>query len=131
MTEYYLEIRWVHVAAVFASGGLFLLRGFLLMAGRKWARSAPLNYLSYTIDTVLLTAALMLMSIVRQYPFVHAWLTVKIVLLVVYIVLGYHALRPERTAKSRIGWFAAAVTVYLFIISVARAHHPLGILANL
>ena len=62
--------------------GLFLLRGLLLMAGHKWARSAPLNYLSYTVDTVLLTAALMLMTIIRQYPFVHGWLTAK--------VLGYN-----------------------------------------
>ena len=49
---------------------------------------APLRYLSYTIDTVLLTAALMLATILHQYPFVHAWLTVKVLLLVVYIVLG-------------------------------------------
>jgi uncharacterized membrane protein SirB2 len=45
--------------------------------------AAPLRYLSYTIDTVLLTAALMLTAIVQQYPFVHAWLTVKVVLLAV------------------------------------------------
>ena len=131
MAEFYLEIRWVHIAAVLVSGGLFLLRGTLLMAGQRWARSAPLNYLSYTVDTVLLTAALMLMTIVRQYPFVHGWLTVKVLLLVVYIVLGVQALRPGRSAKQRAPWFLAALAVYLFIISVARAHNPLGIFVNL
>lgn len=42
-----------------------------------------MRILSWTIDTTLLSAALMLMTIVRQYPFVHGWLTVKVLLLVV------------------------------------------------
>ena len=33
--------------------------------------AAPLRFLSYTIDTVLLTAALMLATILHQYPFVQ------------------------------------------------------------
>ena len=89
MIAYYLQIKWVHVAAVIASGALFGLRGLLVWAGREQlAMWAPLRYLSYSIDTVLLTAALMLVTILHQYPFVHAWLTVKVLLLVVYIVLG-------------------------------------------
>jgi len=91
---------------------------------------APLRYLTYTIDTVLLTAALMLATLLHQYPFVHAWLTVKVLLLVVYIVLGTFALRRARGRAARAACFAAAVLVYLFIASVARAHQPLGILAR-
>ncbi len=126
MIEFYPEIRLVHIAAVLASGGLFLTRGLLFFAGAGWARSAPLRYLSYGIDTVLLTAALLLMTIVQQYPFVHAWLTVKVLLLVVYIGLGIAAFRLGRTRRSRIGAFISALVVYSFIFSVARAHDPLG-----
>lgn len=135
MIEFYPEIRLVHIAAVVASGGLFLLRGVALFAGTdriaRWAMAAPLRYLSYTIDTVLLTAALMLMTIVQQYPFVHAWLTVKVVLLVVYIALGILAFRRGRRRTVRIGCFVAALAVYAFIISVARAHDPFGIFGGL
>lgn len=135
MIEFYPEIRLVHIAAVVASGGLFLLRGLALFAGTdrtaSWAMTAPLRYLSYTIDTVLLTAALMLMTIVQQYPFVHAWLTVKVVLLVVYIALGILAFRRGRRRTVRVGCFLAALAVYAFIISVARAHDPLGIFGGL
>ena len=60
--------------------------------------AAPLRYLSYTIDTVLLTAALMLATILHQYPFVHAWLTVKVLLLVVYVVLGSYRAQARRHA---------------------------------
>ena len=36
------------------------MRGIAMLAGARWQMAAPLRYLSYTIDTVLLTAALML-----------------------------------------------------------------------
>jgi len=114
-----------------ASGGLFALRGAGVLTGARWPMFAPLRYLSYTIDTVLLTAALMLATILHQYPFVHAWLTVKVLLLVGYIVLGTLALKRARTRRARAWCFAAAVLLYLFIASVARAHSPWGILLHL
>ena len=129
MVEFYHEIRLTHITAVLASGSLFFARGLVLFAGGQWALSAPLRYLSYTIDTVLLTAALMLMTIVRQYPFVHGWLTVKVLLLVVYIGLGAVALRPERPRKVRLIFWLAALAVFIFIVTVARAHNPLGFAA--
>jgi uncharacterized membrane protein SirB2 len=131
MLEFYPQIKWVHVAAVLASGALFALRGAAVAAGARWAMAAPLRYLSYTIDTVLLTAALMLATILHQYPFVHGWLTAKVLLLVVYIVLGSFALKRGRTRAVRIGCWLAALAVYLFIISIARMHHPLGALRSI
>jgi uncharacterized membrane protein SirB2 len=131
MEEYYVHIRNVHIVAVLASGALFLLRGVgINLFTATWPMWAPVRYLSYTIDTVLLTAALMLMTIVRQYPFVHAWLTVKIVLLLVYIVLGSLALKRGKTRVARLAFFAAAVLVFAFIYTVARTHHPLGIFSG-
>lgn len=128
MIEFYPEIKWVHVAAVICSGLLFAVRGTAQLAGARWTMAAPLRYLSYAIDTTLLTAALMLATILRQYPFVHAWLTVKVLLLVVYIVLGTFALKRGRTHTAKLYCFLAALGLYLFIASVARAHHPLGFL---
>jgi len=131
MISFYPQIKLIHIIAVLASGGLFLLRGLALNVGAQWSMAAPLRYLSYTIDTVLLTAALMLATILHQYPFVHAWLTVKVVLLVVYIVLGTIALKRGRTPRARWLAYCAALLVYGFIITVARAHHPLGALLQL
>lgn len=131
MIEFYPQIRAVHIAAVIASGSLFLLRGAAVQLGAKWAMAAPLRYLSYSIDTALLTAALMLVAILHQYPFVHGWLTAKVVLLVVYVVLGSLALKRGRTNAVRISCWVAALLVYLFIVSIARAHSPFGIAALL
>lgn len=126
MAEFYGEIRLVHIAAVLLSGGLFLVRGLALVASESWARAAPLRYAGYTADTVLLTAALMLMTIVQQYPVIHAWLTVKLLLLFVYVALGMNAFWRSSTRAWRFGLWFAALAVYAFIISVARAHDPLG-----
>jgi uncharacterized membrane protein SirB2 len=131
MIEFYPQIKSVHVAAVLASGLLFLFRGAALHAGMTWAMAAPLRYLSYSIDTILLTAALMLVTLLHQYPFVHAWLTVKVLLLIVYVVLGSLALKRAATRRGRIVCWLAALLVYCFIISIARAHHPAGLLTSI
>lgn len=127
MIEFYPEIKLVHVGAVIASGSLFALRGSLMLARSALANHAALRWLSYAIDTTLLTAALMLVTILHQYPFVQGWLTVKVLLLVVYVALGSLALKRAQTRRVQVGSFFAAVTVFLLIASVARAHHPLGI----
>lgn len=131
MEAFYIEIRNVHIASVLASGGLFLLRGLgVNVFNASWPMWGPVRYLSYTIDTVLLTAALMLMTIVQQYPFVHHWLTVKVVLLAAYIVLGSFALKRAKTKGARIGYMIGALGVFLFILSVAYAHNPLGVFSG-
>ncbi len=74
-----------------------------------------------------LAAAILLVLIIHQYPFVQAWLTIKVLLLPLYIALGIFALRRGRTRWSRAGFLAAALAVYGFILSVAVMHNPRGL----
>lgn len=131
MIEFYPQIKSVHVLCVILSGCLFALRGTLMVARSRYTDHIALRMMSYAIDTTLLTAALMLVTLLHQYPFVQAWLTVKILLLVVYVVLGVLALRRGRTRRTQIACFLAALLVYAFIVSVALAHSPWGIFAVL
>jgi uncharacterized membrane protein SirB2 len=125
--EHYLAIKHVHVAAVILSGALFFARGLAVQLGAaRHAMAAPLRYASYAIDTVLLTAALMLTTVLRQYPLQQPWLTAKVALLVAYIVLGSFALKRGRTRRVRLVAWLAALGVYLTIVSIARAHDPWG-----
>lgn len=130
MSQYYLALRHVHIACAVLTIALFVLRGGLMIAESRWLQTPVLRYLPHVIDTVLLSTALMLLGIVHQYPFVHGWLTVKVVLLVVYIVLGSIAIKRGRTRPVRIAAFVAALATVGFIYTVARAHHPLGIFAG-
>ncbi|MES1262911.1 MAG: SirB2 family protein, partial [Peristeroidobacter soli] len=59
------------------------------------------------------------------------WLTTKVLLLVVYVILGSYALKRGSTRAVRARAYAAALLVFAFIISIARAHDPRGIFALL
>lgn len=131
MFEFYPQIKFVHVACVVLSGSLFAVRGMLMLAGSRLANAAIVRHASYLIDTMLLAAAVMLTLVLHQYPFAQAWLTAKVLLLVAYIVLGVFALRRGRTRAVRTVCFIAAMAVFLFIVSIARAHDPRGILLHI
>jgi len=128
MIEFYTQIKWVHIAAAVSSGALFLLRGLLVQLGAKgFAMAAAVRYLSYSIDSVLLTAAFMLLTILPGGMFANGWLATKVALVVVYIVLGTFALRRAKTRAVAVSSYVLALLVFGFIVTVARAHHPLGL----
>ena len=131
MTEYYLVLRNIHIGCAIATIALFVLRGALMLADSPRQRNVVLRYLPHAVDTVLLTTALILTTVIRQYPFAVDWLTVKVVLLVAYIVLGSIALKRGRTKAIRVAALVAALATIGFLVSVARAHHPLGVFAGL
>lgn len=127
LAEHYLQIRDIHVTAVIASGTLFLGRGALALGRWRHVMHPVLRYGSMLIDTVLLAAGITLMFVIRQYPFVNGWLTTKLILLIVYIVLGTFALKRARTQSVRATCYLLALATFAYIISVALAHDPRGI----
>jgi uncharacterized membrane protein SirB2 len=126
MLELYPEIKLVHVTAAIASGALFLLRGAAVNWGGSWGMIAPVRYLSYTIDIVLLAAALLLLAILPSTVYSNGWLWLKLTLLAVYIGFGTLALKRGRTATIRRGFFIAAIAMYTGMYFIARTHDPLG-----
>jgi uncharacterized membrane protein SirB2 len=126
MIAYYPQIKGIHVAMVLLSGALFALRGGAVLAGARWPLAAPLRYFTWTVDTVLLTAALMLFTLLPGAVFANGWLGTKLVLLVGYVGLGTLAMGRARTPRARTIAFVAAVVVYATMIGIARAHHPWG-----
>ena len=131
MIEYYPQIRAAHLFAVLVSGTLFAARGLGVLAGARWPMHAIARYSSYTVDTVLLTAALMLVSILPAAMFANHWLSVKLVLVVAYVVLGTLALKRARTPRARFICYLAALVVLGIVIGIARRHSALGWLAHL
>jgi len=126
----YSLVMMVHVAAVVISLSLFVLRASWVLRGEQQRmRQTWVRILPHVNDTLLLTAGIVLAVMVQQYPFVHAWLTVKVVALVVYILLGMVVLKAPLTQMQR--WMVAslALAVFAFIISVALSKQALGIFA--
>ncbi|HUY83340.1 MAG TPA: SirB2 family protein [Steroidobacteraceae bacterium] len=126
------QILAVHVGSVVLSGTLFSVRASLRIAGRgATANWAALRYASYVIDSALLAAAVLLTLIIRQYPFVEAWLTAKVLLLAVYVVLGSIALKRARTRAGCAAATLGAWATYAAIIGVAVTREPTSWLALL
>lgn len=92
---------------------------------QRWVKILP-----HVNDTLLLACAIVLMVQIQQYPFVHAWLTAKVVALVLYIVAGTVAIKRGKTKSIRSAAFCFALFCYFYMLSVAFNHHPLGALAD-
>lgn len=126
--NWYLPLKTTHIGLVTVSGLLFAMRGALVLAGRGWAMARPWRMASYGIDTALLAAGVTLWAWLSLNPATSPWLGAKLVLLVLYIVLGSLALKRARSRGVRIASFVCALAVYLFMATVALAHHPAGLL---
>ena len=129
MIAFYPQIKQFHIFIALLSGTLFAVRGASALAGARWPQALAVKWLSYAIDTSLLTAAMMLLTILPWAMFANGWLLAKIAMIVAYVVLGVLAMRPQRTQRHRAIFFAAALAAFAAIYGIARAHHPLAWLA--
>jgi uncharacterized membrane protein SirB2 len=129
LPELYPFVRWAHIGLVLTSGSLFAARGLGVLLGAQWAMTPGVRRLSYTLDTALLSAALLLLYILDLNPFAVAWLGTKMALLLFYIVLGTFALKRARTPRMRLVFYIASLLCFAYMLTVARAHHPLGLWA--
>ena len=99
------------------------------LAGARWPRALPVKWLSYTINATLLTAAVLVLTILPWSMLANGWLLAKIAMIVGYVVLGVLAMRPQRSRRERSLYYAAALLAFAAIYGIARAHHPLTWLA--
>lgn len=62
-------------------------------------------------------------------PFVHGSLTAKARPLFGYVLLGSDTLKRGSSHSVRLVCWLTALATLMIIISIARTHHPLGVLA--
>ena len=118
-------LKHIHVACVVLSYAGFFARGVWMIRDSALLRRRWVQIVPHVNDTALLAAAIALAVMLRQYPFVHAWLTAKVLALAVYIVLGMLALKPGRPKPARVACWIAAQAVFLYIVAVAFTRKPL------
>ena len=124
MTALYLVVKQIHVACVVLSLAGFVARGALMVAGSALLRSRFVRVAPHVVDTVLLASAVWLAVMLQQYPFVHAWLTAKVLGLLAYIGFGTMALKRGRTLRARLGYFVLALCAAGYIVAVAVTRDP-------
>ena len=117
--EAYLFVRTLHIACAVASIAGFAARGTLMLAGSPLLQLRVVRVAPHVVDTLLLASAVWLAWFLGQVPFVHGWITAKVLALLLYIALGMLALRRGRTKRARATAFAAALAVAGYIVAVA------------
>ena len=120
----YLALKHFHMTMAGLSGSLFLLRGIWMATRPARLERGWVKWLPHLVDTLLLGSAIGLALWSRQYPGEQAWLTAKIVALVVYIMLGMVALKRGRTLKIRLLALLGALAAFAYIVGCATTRDP-------
>lgn len=120
--NWYLIVKHAHVTFAVLSLLGFSLRGYWMVIESALLQSKAAKILPHINDTLLLTSAIALVVMTRQYPIVVGWVTLKILLLVLYIVFGTFALKRGRTKAQRIRFLVASVVVVfgIFLVAVTK-----------
>lgn len=130
MIHYYLQIKSAHVFLGLLVAAFFLLSFTTSSITQLRSIQTSVKYLTWTVDVSLLTAAMMLLTILPGAMYANGWLLVKLVALAGFVGCR-HAMTTERPPLlPRWSWLLAGGALLAYAYSVARAHHPLGIFAN-
>ena len=122
----YGSLKIIHIALALTSVSGFILRWLwhyyeLPISNHRLTRTLP-----HIIDTLFLASGIGLAYMINLYPFQVSWLSAKLFGLIGYIVLGSLALKRAPTVRGRTLSFIAAITTFIWIISVARLKSPWG-----
>ncbi|MCO7227057.1 SirB2 family protein [Pleionea sp. CnH1-48] len=115
----YVLVKHIHMSCAVLTLLFFLIRGYWMLTGSKMLSKKPVKILPHVIDTVLLISAITLVVMSGWYPTWFNWVTLKIILLVGYIVVGTIALKRGRTKKVRAVAFVVAVALVFGLFAVA------------
>lgn len=122
----YLMIKHAHMACAMLSVLIFAVRGAAVLAGSSVGNHALARRLSMGVDTCLLVFGVWLMVLLRLNPIAVSWLGVKLLLLVLYIVLGIFALKRAASWRGKLLCYVAALATVIAMFGIARAHHVMG-----
>lgn len=125
-SSHYGTLKSLHQTVVGLSLTLFAARWLGVLTHATWPMRPLARWGSVAIDTLLLSAGLGLWWLGGWHLGQSPWLATKLVLLLVYIVLGSWALKRARSGLGRGLFGLVALAVAGWMAGVALAHHPAG-----
>jgi len=129
MSDVFSLLKIIHISTVVFTGSYFFIRGLALINHQQWYKEIRARKVSRYNDTTLLLSGMGMAALMEQYPFIDAWLTAKILLIVIYIILGMLALYWLQSWKQKILAGLAALLVYGYIVGIALSKNPVWIQA--
>jgi len=117
-----LSCLWIlHVSLVALSLSLFVWRGLYMWRGiviqsRMWKRILP-----DIIDSLLLMSGASLAYILGFAPWYDSWLLIKLIAVLVYIGLGFMALRELESLWLKRMYFILSLLTAMYVIAIAHS----------
>ncbi len=125
----YLAIKYLHVITAILTISGFVLRGIWMMAGSPKLDLPITRVAPHVVDTIFLLSGVAMLVLLSINPLAHPWLVAKFAGIAAYIVLGSFAIRFGRKREERLVAFAAALSVYAWVVGVALSKSPASWLA--
>ncbi|WP_434778373.1 SirB2 family protein [Neisseria sp. Ec49-e6-T10] len=124
----YLAIKHLHIATAYLTIFLFVFRFCLAQFRPSALQQKWLKYLPHLNDTVLFACGITLVLLSGFYPFSTQgmWLTEKLFLVLIYILLGVIALGKRFKCKKIYVYlaFCMALLCLYFIVFLAKTKIP-------
>ena len=105
----YILLKQIHIMLAVTTLINFVILGYWMIIDSSLLHSKWVKTIPHVIDTLLLSSAVALMIMTGFYPWILDWVAAKILLLLLYIVLGTIALKRGKTKAQRIAAFIAAL----------------------
>lgn len=103
-----MAFKHIHMSLAVLTILGFLLRSFWLFTQNPTLQKKLVKIIPHIVDTLLLASGITLMVLTRQYPPTFSWITIKIILIVLYIVFGIFMFRAA-DKKSQGLFFTLAI----------------------
>ena len=131
--HWYLTIKEIHLFCVALTFISFVTRGIWMIQESHWLQKPWVKITPHLIDSTLLASGIALVIMLHQYPGTQTWLTVKLVALLLYIVVGSIALKRGKTKTIRtLAWYGAlGIFFYMIAVALSREVNPLAWLNSL
>jgi uncharacterized membrane protein SirB2 len=121
----YEIVKHAHLTAIALSVVLFLLRFVLSTLQSPLLQKKWLKILPHIVDTVLLVSAATLCVMLKQYPLVDAWVTEKLLALLMYVFMVTLALKLGRNGFMRGVGLVGALSWIAYAGMVAMSKQPI------
>jgi len=121
----YMIVKHSHLTLMLLSVSFLIIRVLASTQNAQWLQQKWAKIAPHIIDTLLLISAIILMTLISQYPIVDHWVSAKVVALIAYIGLGTLAFKGNKSALTKIFFLLLALTVIGYMIAVAVTKHAL------
>lgn len=115
----FLTLKTIHMCCALISFTGFLFRSYLMFIDSKWLNHKLVQATPHLIDTVFLLSGFSMAFVLNIGLFAQGWLTMKIFLLMFYLLFVGIALSRGRTKPVRVTAFFLAVFTFVYIVGIA------------